>query len=291
MKNIFFLFSFLLSSIILNAQTKPNKVRFFNDVKITSNSSSKTLTIKINEENSKFSDVFVLLLKNNDVISNFRNFNNNIGNIIFDKKTLKIENKNQSIMFTVENSKEDNSVEVLGISRFHGEFNSEDEIRFNPYIGGLISNESLTARPMNCTAGGPGSNQCGVSSEIMGVMTQCEVSCNTGYYACCDDGVGKCKCIQNNKKPSLVEAKIEINKDDNIKVTLNKNKILNITGSGLKEGCNIIILDLNGKEVINSQINSFKNIVDLNFLTTNLYYYKIINNDKNVSKQGKILIQ
>lgn len=290
MKNILILLTLFISINFVNAQNQTSKVKFFNDVKITTSSTSKTLTIKVNEENKKFNNVFVLLLKNTEAINNFKDFENLKGNIVFDKKTLKITSGSKSISFSIQDSKEKN-VEVLGISRFQGNFDSDEEIRFNPYIGEIISNESLTSRTMQCTAGGPGSNQCGVSSEIMGVMTQCEVSCNTGYYACCDDGIGKCKCVQNGKLPpkSLEPAKISTKLDKEIIVSFSKNKTLFL--KGIDKDYNLIIVDLNGNDIKNLKINQFNNTFDLNALNFGLYFYKIVDSNNKTIKQGKILIQ
>ena len=50
---------------------------------------------------------------------------------------------------------------------------------------------STTAKkvPKNCTAGGAGSTQCGVTDggdvAVAGWTKQCEVSCGSGYYSCC----------------------------------------------------------------------------------------------------------
>lgn len=45
-----------------------------------------------------------------------------------------------------------------------------------------------------CDSGGPGSNQCSVSSG----SSSCSVSCNSGYFACCRavSGLPSCKCVK-----------------------------------------------------------------------------------------------
>ncbi|HEX2834637.1 MAG TPA: hypothetical protein VHW00_16615 [Thermoanaerobaculia bacterium] len=45
-----------------------------------------------------------------------------------------------------------------------------------------------------CDSGGPGSNQCSVSSG----SSSCSVSCNSGYFACCRavSGLPACKCVK-----------------------------------------------------------------------------------------------
>ncbi len=44
-----------------------------------------------------------------------------------------------------------------------------------------------------CTSGGIGSSGC--STE--GTLNACSVTCNAGYYACCDDNRMKCYCVPN----------------------------------------------------------------------------------------------
>jgi hypothetical protein len=50
---------------------------------------------------------------------------------------------------------------------------------------------------INCTSGGPGSVSCGTGSSVASVSSECNVTCGGGYYACCDDGLGKCGCVLN----------------------------------------------------------------------------------------------
>lgn len=49
-----------------------------------------------------------------------------------------------------------------------------------------------------CSSGGPGSSSCTVSANI-GIGdgsggTSCSVTCNSGYYACCNAYYNKCQC-------------------------------------------------------------------------------------------------
>lgn len=57
------------------------------------------------------------------------------------------------------------------------------------------------ATTLSCTSGGTGASQCSTGSGVGTVNTECSVTCNSGYYACCDDGMGKCKCIKEGIAP------------------------------------------------------------------------------------------
>jgi len=45
-----------------------------------------------------------------------------------------------------------------------------------------------------CSSGGPGSTSCSVEVGAGGGSTGCNVSCSSGYYACCNSYVNKCQC-------------------------------------------------------------------------------------------------
>ena len=54
------------------------------------------------------------------------------------------------------------------------------------------------ASSYTCSSGGPGSSSCTVSANI-GIGdgsggTSCSVTCNSGYYACCNAYYNKCQC-------------------------------------------------------------------------------------------------
>lgn len=59
----------------------------------------------------------------------------------------------------------------------------------------LVINHNIDSKtmPLNCLAGGEGASSC----SIEGGGISCEVSCNSGYYACC--GVG-CYCMPEDEK-------------------------------------------------------------------------------------------
>lgn len=45
----------------------------------------------------------------------------------------------------------------------------------------------------NCTSGGTGSSSCSIT-ELFGMS--CSVTCDDGYYACCDSKTTTCKCVK-----------------------------------------------------------------------------------------------
>ena len=48
----------------------------------------------------------------------------------------------------------------------------------------------------DCSSGGQGSTSCSVSLTVGGVTFECDVTCGTGYYACCNRWCAKCECRQ-----------------------------------------------------------------------------------------------
>lgn len=66
--------------------------------------------------------------------------------------------------------------------------------KFENYIRNFAedSNNDLSSNKRRCDAGGEGASSCSVGD--------CSVSCQVGYYACCNRGVlgDKCKCIKQD---------------------------------------------------------------------------------------------
>lgn len=44
-----------------------------------------------------------------------------------------------------------------------------------------------------CQSGGPGSSSCSASTTVGPVTTSVSVTCNAGYYSCCNPGGASCK--------------------------------------------------------------------------------------------------
>lgn len=62
----------------------------------------------------------------------------------------------------------------------------------------IAVNGKTLGSALTCHSGGKGSTECSSESSIASVATSCSVKCETGYFACCDDTVNKCKCVETN---------------------------------------------------------------------------------------------
>lgn len=49
-----------------------------------------------------------------------------------------------------------------------------------------------------CTSGGAGSNSCQITEDLGPIRQTCNVTCNVGYYACCDSKTLRCYCCKIN---------------------------------------------------------------------------------------------
>jgi len=102
----------------------------------------------------------------------------------------------QTIVFSIESENSGANVLGYGFGERHGAFalnTSESE----PFIWDLVAQVKKNPKPkdFDCDSGGEGSNQCSVDGGIASVSTGCSVTCNMGYYACCDAGKTECKCF------------------------------------------------------------------------------------------------
>ena len=70
---------------------------------------------------------------------------------------------------------------------------SEYATLFMAQLESLASGES----DYYCSSGGPGSTECEVSVSAGGYDSGCHVTCDSGYYACCNAMENKCQCRSN----------------------------------------------------------------------------------------------
>ena len=66
-------------------------------------------------------------------------------------------------------------------------------------LASLVAIANASAEQSSCTNGGPGSSMCSISGSIFGLKDSCQVTCQMGYYACCNqtfDGA-QCTCVSN----------------------------------------------------------------------------------------------
>jgi hypothetical protein len=92
------------------------------------------------------------------------------------------------------------SLELLSKSKYKNPFNylaSGDLTgKFAPENLGEAGGGYVLCEQGSCTSGGAGSSTCSISEEYMGVKQACSVSCNTGYYACCNTKAVRCFCCK-----------------------------------------------------------------------------------------------
>ncbi|RWX02614.1 hypothetical protein [Flavobacterium cerinum] len=62
----------------------------------------------------------------------------------------------------------------------------------------IAVNDKILNPLITCRSGGKGSVECRSGSSVVSVSMSCSVKCYTGYFACCDDTVNKCKCVETN---------------------------------------------------------------------------------------------
>ncbi len=156
---------------------------------------------------SKYDSVKYIILTDN-LNDNLRahtqiNFDNNY-EVKYNKNSMIALSSNDRILFNIpsykynaksidiDGFKPNKIIDVVGItqttlSRHELTYYYEDENETD--AGGGSST-------IKCTSGGPGATHCSTNSTIGPVSTGCEVTCESGYYACCDDGRTICKCIK-----------------------------------------------------------------------------------------------
>lgn len=67
-----------------------------------------------------------------------------------------------------------------------------DDCAAGPVISTQSAREPVALGPGTCDGGGPGATSCSITS-IEG--RSCEVTCGTGYYACCKYAGPSCRCV------------------------------------------------------------------------------------------------
>jgi len=89
-----------------------------------------------------------------------------------------------------------------GLSRRVGLFTFspiEDPVAIYDVIPG-VSDPIVNGKKLDCHSGGPGAEECSVKpSDINVGAPECSVKCGKGYYACCDDTRGECRCLELKK--------------------------------------------------------------------------------------------
>lgn len=269
-----------------------------NLTKITTNND---VSFVFKDQNGKLIEHIVLQTNhfNNQAFINIENIEN--VKHIFNGETLIIMNDSNVGVFSV--SKKLNGENVIhgyGISKRYGEFvvNNIKDIETNKLSKDIDSFDLVTLsnlehtsydkpEPRECDSGGNGSSQCSVDSEILGVSTGCSVTCNSGYYACCDDGNSTCKCFKNGTGPEpKYLADLKYNSSSNFEISLidssNDRLLFSINSS---EELFILAFDINGNQMLNTKISS--NEVNISSLKSGVYFYVITNKFNEYLKTGK----
>lgn len=197
MKKIISFLAFALicfSSIFSKAAERIESIKI---VDITNNE----LIIAINVDNSnRFTEYYSVQYDNIDFsfLSNHENF---ALEVVSPSHLILIVDNVHYVLEICENDNSSGNYCVYGIT-YHLDENSftlitglttgtlDDVVKSNGPLKPKV--EKLT-----CTSGGVGATQCSTGSGIGSVNTECSVSCGSGYYACCDDNVTKCKCIKS----------------------------------------------------------------------------------------------
>jgi hypothetical protein len=190
---LFSFLSFLFSFFNLN--TFANKKITVVDVV-----GSEILLIVDLDENMHFKEYFTIQYKNIDfsMFSKFKYFEL----LSYQKSELKINSGSANFTFRLSGSS--SSFDFISYGIAHHTNNDDfvlQKIKFgnsSGVIGKPVKNSKR--EKINCTSGGPGAVSCGTGSSeglVASVSTECNVTCGGGYYACCDDGLGKCGCVLN----------------------------------------------------------------------------------------------
>lgn len=158
---------------------------------------SEILLIVDLEENMHFKEYYTIQYNNIDfsMFSKFKNFEL----LSYQKSEIKINSGSTIFTFRLLGSSSSFDFVSYGIAHHT---NNEDfvlqKIKFGNSVGVVgKAVKNSKGEKINCTSGGPGAVSSGTGSSVASVSTECNVTCGGGYYACCDDGLGKCGCVLN----------------------------------------------------------------------------------------------
>lgn len=206
MKNLIVILLLLLTLFKnINVQSTPNKITII-DIK------GHELLFLLNVNDGKFNELYALQYQNQNF--DFLVSHNNFKLISSNKNEIVISSESSIFHFT--KNELSNAYNGYGIYHMTNDFTLN--IVANGNFDDLIKVPKLMNAPstqsMTCTSGGVGANECSISSGTALSTVSCSVSCKDGYYACCDDNIGKCKCIKSgtnlNTNPSLQSYPIHI---------------------------------------------------------------------------------
>jgi nitrogen regulatory protein PII-like uncharacterized protein len=192
MKNIFFsIITLVLTSNFVIAQ---NTVKFINF-------QGKELGIAINiKSDNSFTEYYLFQSDYQDYskLSGFDNFKL----VEATKDHIKVSSDDSIFTFTIEETeKKENIFLGFGLSKRSGEFKLVENSDAEDFMDLILTNNQVNRGSLTCHSGGEGATECSVTPSDVNVgASSCSVSCGRGYYACCDDTRGECKCKANKKK-------------------------------------------------------------------------------------------
>ena len=189
MKNTLTILIFLmLGSMNLYGQTKVEIIDYVG--------TELQFIINRSSENNQFSKYYSLQYHGTTTTSFLTSLNNFTLNSVSPTHISITANNGQTIVFSIQNEDTNANVIGYGFGEHHGAFSFNHQID-NPFIWDLVVQEKKNPKPkdFDCDSGGEGANQCSTEGGIATVSTGCSVTCNVGYYACCDQSKAECKCF------------------------------------------------------------------------------------------------
>lgn len=193
----------------------------------TKMTNDKSLVIVVNSSgiDGQFDKAFVLTAESSASFNDFTSTNSNVfissdqKSVIIlnnDDQTIKVIGLDNSGTQSIKSSLQNNSTTSshlsskgflsYGLSYLQGRW-SNDSLSVSNYLNpfNYLASADMTGHMMvvigdeggndctKCTSGGTGSSSCSIT-EWPGVG--CSVTCNTGYYACCNSSTTKCYCCK-----------------------------------------------------------------------------------------------
>lgn len=214
MKNVILLFISLI--VLVSCRTVPAEIVSDTEYKIVSSNqnlkndyaieklndryyliSNKIDSIKylvlIDDENIDDFNKIELSGKANFEVNNFKNYitaSNGAERILFNISSYEYKSKSLALNAF-------NPTRIINVAGITTTTLSRNELTY--YYEDLFPTDGGGgSSSISCTSGGPGSSHCAVNSGVGPISNGCEVTCKSGYYACCDDGRTICKCVKGN---------------------------------------------------------------------------------------------
>jgi len=192
------LFGLIATVLFGNLSFGQNKISFL-DIK------GKEIAIIVDNTDNSFKEYYLFQYQNQD----FSKLSNKVvtGFVEIINDNLIIKSNDVTFTFTLNNNGSlDNIYYGYGLSHRIGEFkimnNQNPSYIYDLIVGKTAIDGSIdgSTGSLSCNSGGKGSSECSVKASSMNLGTsECSVKCNSGFYACCDDTRGECRCVEEKK--------------------------------------------------------------------------------------------